>query len=179
MQRLVIDCRGVNYLCRAAPTSALATPGAFATVDWSEETLRASQKEGCAAADLHFGAIDLVDSFYQLRWEFFAESFALNVEMTASEAGTTDVWDSAQGRRVDLAPSDKVFPCLAVLPMGWSWSLWFCHLVLCNTMVNAEMKRRSVSRDEAATQLLLDRQVAPRVEKGKQILASCGLRRQR
>ena len=52
----------------------------------------------------------------------------------------------------DLPSGAKISPCLTVLPMGWSWSLYFCQLAVSQVVINSGF---------SAEQLLLDRIPAP------------------
>ena len=42
-------------------------------------------------ADLHFGALNLVNGFYQIRWKGFSSSFGFHVSVRAGEFGVLDV----------------------------------------------------------------------------------------
>ena len=115
MLRLVFDCRPANQLHRSPPLTELATPGAFAHLDLSDEWLGTDARGPSQAVG---GATDLVDSFYQLGYDELAEFFALDVELFAEEIGITTVYDPDSQSHTRVEPNDAVYACLAVLPMG-------------------------------------------------------------
>lgn len=126
MLRLVFDCRPPNQLLRQPPSTSSATPGAFATLDLSDEWLGLNLGD-----DKPFvgGAIDLVGSFYQLGYSGLSEFFSLDAEFSAAEVGVRGV-RSHGGSVYPLADGNGVYGCLSVLPMGWSWPPWCCHETL-------------------------------------------------
>ncbi len=54
-----------------------------------------------------------------------AEFFALDVEVIATDVPLSEIFDSDQGVYLRVQNDDVAYPCLAVLPMGWRWSLYF------------------------------------------------------
>jgi len=62
--RLIFDCRQVNWLTRKPPKTHLATPGALAALDLSDEALGPGKKDAQRPFDGCFSAVDLVDAFY-------------------------------------------------------------------------------------------------------------------
>lgn len=151
MLRLVFDCRPANQLHRVAPAAALATPAAFASLDFSDSRL------GVTPADrpsLVGGAIDLVDSFYQLQYSRLSEFFSLDAEFLAGECHVSMVRDGDTGDLVPVGPDDIVYACLMVLPMGWAWSLWCCQELLCSIMTAAGRRLGAATEAEAGRMLL-------------------------
>ena len=63
-----------------------------------------------------------------------------------------------------------LWPCLRVLPMGWSWSLYFCHSVLVDAMVASEMQRASDSESEVGRRVVVDRTVPATIAPGRPLL---------
>ena len=68
-------------------------------------------------------------------------------------------------------PSDLLYAALALLPMGFSWSLFFCHDILPEAMLEGEARRLSTSRDLLRPRLLQDRRKAPRLSRHAAVLA--------
>ena len=90
---------------------------------------------------VHGAAPDWVDSFYKFVFDDLAEFFCLDLPVEAHEVGITSVWNHGTSEYDGLFPDDYVFPALATLPMGWSWSLFACHSALCEAMVCSEVAR--------------------------------------
>ena len=59
---------------------------------------------------------------------------------------------------------------LQTLPIGWTWSLFFCHRVLTERMVCA-LQRSVPSQAAVEGQVLVDRRHAPRIRPGLPVLA--------
>ncbi|CAK0911498.1 unnamed protein product [Prorocentrum cordatum] len=110
-QRMVIDCRRANCWFRRPSTVALATGSALGELAVPE------------GEQLYVGHVDICDAFYHFGLpEAFREYFAL----PAVKAG--DVGLTVLGGR-SLAPGSRVWPVLAVLPMGWSHALYWCQTI--------------------------------------------------
>ena len=139
--RLVLDARPVNQLHRPAPKSRLATPGALANLNLSDEwaaisarALRATQgqvgfESGDAVGDfdVHTASVDLQDGYYQFEVAELSSWFSLGVTYTAMEAGVQEVWSDENRTMEPVDGSEHLWACFAGLPMGWSWALYFCH----------------------------------------------------
>ena len=67
------------------------------------------------------GVGDVDNCFHRMRIDKELGSYFALGEMTAAEAGLTEL------DGVLLSPSDIVYPCCACLPMGFSWFLWFAQ----------------------------------------------------
>ncbi|CAE8711223.1 unnamed protein product, partial [Polarella glacialis] len=161
---LVFDCRLTNAYHRASPTTNLASGSAFSNLDLSDENLDTvlHEKEG-NVIEMSVSSLDLTDSFYQFTWEEVASWFALDYETTAGEFGVSEVYDDELACLVPASPDQQLWPCIRVLPMGWSWSLSFCHTALTDAMVTGEMERTGESREEDARSVF----VAVKGELGK------------
>jgi hypothetical protein len=99
-----------------------------------------------------------------------AEYFALG-EVAAREFSVEKVWGDELGRVDPAQPEETLWACLGVLPMGWTWILYFCYSALTHAMVASEAAPRGISEELAATQVLRDRAIAPRVLRGRRVLA--------
>ena len=109
--RLIVDARLSNQHFRNPPGVVMAGPEVFANLEVPD-----GSNVWCAETDIK-------DCFYRLRiGEDYGRYFSLP-GVTAKSFGVTHV----QGRAV--SPSDVIFPCLAVLPMGHTWSLYFAQRV--------------------------------------------------
>eukprot|EP00959_Pyramimonas_sp_CCMP1952_P392061 8215579-Pyramimonas_sp.AAC.1 len=97
---MVIDCRRANCWFKRPSTVALATGSALGELAVPE------------GEQLYVGHVDICDAFYHFGLpEAFRDYFAL----PAVKAG--DVGLSVPGGK-SLAPGSRVWPVLAVLPMG-------------------------------------------------------------
>ena len=169
--RLVFACRWANSLHRNPKKAHLASPGAFSNLRWDDESLRAGCHQSSGPAlDLHFGAIDLVDSFYQYRYTLLCSFFAFNMPMCAGDIGVTEVFDDVGQTFRPCHPGDIVWACLCTLPMGWSWSLVACNESLIDAMLCAERSLRGADYD-GEQQLVQDARPPPRLAYNAPLLA--------
>ncbi|CAK0871112.1 unnamed protein product, partial [Prorocentrum cordatum] len=112
-QRMVIDCRRANCWFKRPSTVALATGSALGELAVPE------------GEQLYVGHVDICDAFYHFGLpEAFRDYFAL----PAVKAG--DVGLTVLGGR-SLAPGSRVWPVLAVLPMGWKLQVSWSSKVMC------------------------------------------------
>ena len=121
--RMVLDAREVNVLHRPPPHTAISTPGAIASLDFSEAILCDGADEGVVG-----GSVDLSDSFYQWCCDAMAEDFGFDTPETADTFDVTSIW-SADGPE-PVAPDDLLYPVFRGLSMGWSWALWALHTIV-------------------------------------------------
>ena len=110
-QRMVVDCRRSNrHFSEPAPVS-LASGDSIAALDTG------------AGSGLVIGQVDIRDAFYRMALpEALRPLFCLR-PIRAGALGLSEV----DGRRVP--PQMLVRPRLRVLPMGWSWALWWCQAI--------------------------------------------------
>lgn len=59
---------------------------------------------------------------------------------------------------------------LTTLPMGFSWSLYYCHSVVCNVMVRS-LGVFGLSLAEARQQIVRDKEPSPRLGRGRPVAA--------
>ena len=186
--RLIFDCRPLNALSKPPPTSTLSTPSSFSNLDWTDpspqeeaELLTRLREERPEDVDederepdddvLCFSAVDLSDAFYQLKWEGLSSYMCLDHTVMASEYHVSEVYDEVLGTWEAVSGSDLLYPALTVLPMGISWSLFFCHDLLSEAMLEGEARRLSTSRDALRSRLLQDCRKAPRRSRHAAVLA--------
>ena len=107
-QRMIVDARKVNSLFRAPPSVALTSPEHFSELELS--------------GDRMFQATaDISNYFYRLRIDRSLGGYFALPGICASELGFVHF----EGNMI--RPSDRVYPYLTVLPMGFSWSVWFAQ----------------------------------------------------
>ena len=91
--------------------------------------------------DLLFSSLDLTDAFYQLGWTGMSSYFCLDIQVRAGDFGISQVYDELTGEYEAVGEDDLIFPALAVLPIGFSWPLLFCHGLLTEAMLEAMVRR--------------------------------------
>ena len=67
------------------------------------------------------GTADLKDAFYQFQLPLCWQKYVGLCPILASTLGITHLHGKV------LAPSTMIYPRLAVIPMGWTWALWWCQ----------------------------------------------------
>ena len=102
--RLVVDARGANQMLRTPPCTSLASTAAVCEFEGSPD-------------GVWFSGQDIADCFYQFRIPFALQRYFGLRPVRATDLGLTHVG----GHRLPL--NALVLPCLAVLPMGFSWAL--------------------------------------------------------
>ena len=123
-QRLVVDCRAANRRFRPTPHLPMGTGAA-----WSELVLQPEQPFFIALSDIK-------DYFYCLAIpDDLCEFFAFE-PITGPEAAALAREFPALGNPADFENLEQVFPCLQVLPMGWSWSFHFAQVALSHSVKN-------------------------------------------
>ncbi|CAK0791906.1 unnamed protein product, partial [Prorocentrum cordatum] len=139
MQRLIIDPRRVNDLFEAPAHTVLPTAGA-----WSALEVPMDQ-------ELHLAQADVDNAFYRIGLPRGAqEMFVLRaVHLPTLLKLRPDLSDQ-------LPPGIEAWasPCLEVLPMGWTWSLYFCQ---CMVMAGVQ------AAGFALSDFIQDRRAAPSV----------------
>ena len=102
--RIIIDVRKTNRLLRPPPSTTLASTAAVAEFESEEE-------------ELHFSIQDIADCFYQFAIDGRLQKYFALMPVTAGEVGVQEL----EGKKV--AYDRLIYPCLSVLPMGFSWAL--------------------------------------------------------
>ena len=109
-QRLVIDARLANMHFETPEKVRLATGTTFAAMEVD------------SGPPVEVGGVDIADAFYHIELvEPLREFFALP-KVKAGDAGC----GFASGSKV--AAGSWVYPCLKVVPMGWTHALWVCQV---------------------------------------------------
>ena len=102
--RMIIDCRPANRRISDPPNTVLASPESLSSLEVDH------------ADTLYTSTVDVRDCFYRIRVpDWFAEYFALP-PIDAADISST------RGRF-----AGRVFPCIAALPMGFTWSLYIAQ----------------------------------------------------
>lgn len=138
-QRLILDARPANRLFRRPPTTILGS---------SEAWNRLEVKEGC---ELFVAQEDVKDFFYRLQIDKeLGEYFSL------PPVDRGRLWDELgflppEIEELDADPQDYIYPCMRVLPMGFSWAFHLAH------QSHMELSRRALP----GVPFLRDRHAAP------------------
>ena len=112
--RLVLDCRGVNQMFRPPP--ALAMSAGFS---WSRLSMERSQT-------LYTAQSDIKDYFYSLRLPTFLQPFFALPPIPSQLMQQWGVDAKAGGLG---SYDDMIYPQFGVVPMGWSWAMFFAQRV--------------------------------------------------
>ncbi|CAK0798609.1 unnamed protein product [Prorocentrum cordatum] len=118
--RLIIDARRSNLHFTSPPGASLVPAEGFARVE-------VGGVECGGQPDLGFtlGTSDISDAFHRFRIDRGLSSYFCLRPVTAQEIGVTGraIGDSA------APPDRRLVPACAALPMGFTWSLYFCQEV--------------------------------------------------
>ena len=116
------------------------------------------------------GGVDIADAFYHIALEKELQQFFGLAPIKAEYVGVKEI----EGKAVK--PAQMIYPCLAVVPMGWTLALWICqsaheHVVDSHPAVDAALRcvdRRPLPevRDYVHTQYV-DNFVAISQKKGR------------
>eukprot|EP00435_Cladocopium_sp_Y103_P009768 s2772_g2.t1 len=126
--RMVIDCRATNQLHTDPPVTRLASGRCYADLDLSE----------AGQAPLAYGReADVADCFYRFGLPELSHYFAFDHALTAGEweafgVPASSCYDPLVGKEVKTLGQQKLYPCLQVIPMGWSWALWLANEAVVN-----------------------------------------------
>ena len=127
-QRLVIDARLANLHFEPPNSVALATGSSFGMLEVPG-----------GGPPLEVGGVDIADAFYHIALEKELQEFFGLAPIKAKYVGVKEV------DGVAVKPGQLVFPCLAVVPMGWTLALWICqsaheHVVDSHPAVDASLR---------------------------------------
>ena len=107
-QRLILDCRAVNYMFKEPPHTRLGSLAAL-----TELELPTNERLFVAGSDIQ-------DCFYAARLPLgLEECFCLHQDISLDEA--VDIFGEDFHRYSHL---ERFIPCVTVLPMGFSWSFY-------------------------------------------------------
>ena len=110
-QRLILDCRQVNFQFRAPPLTELGSLAALCEIEIGP------------GETVYTGGADIADCFYGCRLPIGMESFFCFKEdllVRDAKALFPEMPEWIHG----LAEDSVISPCLSVLPMGFSWSFY-------------------------------------------------------
>ena len=141
--RLICDCRLRNLWFTEPDHVSLCTGEALAALEFEED-------ESC-----HVAEMDLRDAFYHLEFPQAIRNWFCFKGVRAGDVGVKFLDGKAVGCK------HKLRPRLRVLPTGWSWALWWCRAIHCRIAERAGF---------AESERVVDKQVAPSVQKGAHII---------
>ncbi|CAE7219985.1 ANK1 [Symbiodinium sp. CCMP2592] len=140
--RLVLDCRASNQMFAAPPDIALAAGYTFAQIEVPQgEVLFTAQS-------------DVKDYFHSIGLPpGLRPYFALPAVQANDLTGHIPLLEGFQG---------KVYPCMCVVPMGWSWSMWVAQRI--------HQHQAAIALQCGPDQVLVDGRPPPDLEKGQPVL---------
>ncbi|CAK0903346.1 unnamed protein product [Prorocentrum cordatum] len=109
--RLVVVCRRSNCHFTEAGGVSLCTGEGLSAIELG------------ADEDIFVGGADLSDAFYHMGLPKPLRKYFTFRPVRAASVGCTEIGGRA------VAAHEKVYPRLAVIPMGWSWALWMCQKI--------------------------------------------------
>eukprot|EP00438_Fugacium_kawagutii_P030809 Skav229499 [mRNA] locus=scaffold2455:119515:131643:- [translate_table: standard] len=118
-QRLIFDTRILNEKFHDPPKTDLPSADAFTRMEISGNK------------PFFIGSGDLANAFYTLA---VPDSLGQMFTLPAIEAGRMKI-NAIDGS--PLRPGDRIMPYLTVLPMGWSWALHLCQMVMDHAILTA------------------------------------------
>ena len=104
-------------------------------------------------------------------WEGLSSYMCLDHMVRAGDFNVTEVYGEILDEWSSVHCDDVLYPALAVLPMGFPWSLFFCPGILTEAMLEGEARRQKTTRDVFRCRFLKDRQPASHLSKHSPILA--------
>ena len=137
--RLIFDTRLLNQSFTDPPSTDLPSADAFTRLEMPHDQ------------GFYIGSGDLSNAFYTLEVPAgLGEMFT----MPHVEAGRMGI-SSIDGHPV--RPGTQLLPYLTVLPMGWSWALHICQMVLMNGIRVAGFDEQSIIGHQRSSVILRDR----------------------
>ena len=133
--RLIVDARRANAHFRDPPGVELLSSEGLARIEVQMPDAGFSSYEDLRAAlqaqQVYIGMADVKDCFRRMRIDSALSQYFCLPPVKAGAFGVTEV----EGAKVRT--STAIYPCWQVLPMGFSWSLYFAQ------RANEEVSRRS------------------------------------
>ena len=129
--RMVVDCRISNIHHRSPPVTRLGSGSGFIDFDLSPEML--GRKFGGDASQVGWGSeMDVSDCFYQFSMPEMSKWFGIDDPRPFKEwqlhgVNFNTVFDEDLNQEVHINSDTVLYPVIGVMPMGWSWALWFAN----------------------------------------------------
>ncbi len=109
--RMVVDCRRSNCWFATPDKVRLCTAEALTRIELEQD------------AELHVSSADLKDAFYHFELPHVLRPYFGLRHLRAGDLDLSEVGG------VRVRATDRVYPRLKVLPMGWSHALWWCQTI--------------------------------------------------
>ena len=133
--RLIMGTRLLNLRFVDPPSTKLPTAAALSAIEVPVDQ------------DLFAGTGDISNAFYNMRVpDDLSDMFSMP-SIRARYLGVTGL------DGVPISPDEILMPCTCVLPMGWSWSLHYCQLVVKNVVGQALRPSRIIEDRRGGTVL--------------------------
>ena len=145
--RLIVDARQANFQHRRPPVTRLGSSACLAELRLDSHTPNNNQTTAWAQE------MDVSDCFYQFKLVEAAAWFGFDFPMRKADwiregFEVKDVFDYDLGRYRPCPDSEKLYPCVAAMSMGWAWALYFAQSTVSNIVrfsapnPQAEMQER-------------------------------------
>ena len=130
-QRLVLDCRRTNQFFRKPHRPELGPAEAIQRI------------ENTTGSPLYEAEADLKNCFYQMGIEEWL-SLYFCFEDRVPGSFIQDLGCKCDVTGVSISRTDVLYPCLVVLPMGFSWSFWIVQELVTQLSVQAGVNRDQI-----------------------------------
>ena len=145
--RLIVDARQANFQHRRPPVTRLGSSACLADLRLDSRLPNANQTTAWAQE------MDVSDCFYQFKLVEAAAWFGFDFPMKKADwiqegFQIGEVFDYDLGRYRPCLESERLYPCVAAMSMGWAWALYFAQSTVSNIVrlsapnLQAEMQER-------------------------------------
>ena len=146
-QRLILDCRGVNRRFQEPPAMSMAAGASWGQLHLPKQST------------LFVAQSDIKDYFYSLA---MPSSLQRLFAMPGIPAELLRLWKVPEHLGGNAVSGGEVYPCLRVVPMGWSWAMWIAQRV--------HTEQCLIGSGLSPDRLIHDKSPAPSLDDGQPVL---------
>ena len=119
---------------------------------------------GLAEVDIHGSGADVKDCFFQMSIDKAASWFGFDHPETAADWASLrgvdcrelSIWDDERQAWETSGEHELPYPCMRVMPMGWSWALYFANEIVTHCAERAAGGAEGLLRDKTPGGLLAE-----------------------
>ena len=158
--RMIIDARITNVHHRTPTVTRLGSAVNYSDLDLSDESL--AENFGKENSEIGWGSeMDVSDCFYQFQIKEMASWFGIDYPKTAAfwrgrGVSLDRIFDEEAGRYVSVKDGTVLFPVVNVMPMGWTWALFFANETVAHLVAKSDVKSSGALRERLPTPQLWD-----------------------
>ena len=146
-QRLILDCRGVNRRFQEPPAMSMAAGASWGQLHLPKQST------------LFVAQSDIKDYFYSLAMPSGLQRL---FAMPGIPAELLRLWKVPEHLGGNAVSGGEVYPCLRVVPMGWSWAMWIAQRV--------HTEQCLIGSGLSPDRLIHDKSPAPSLDDGQPVL---------